>query len=156
MILRAMEIATTLGSYRVGFEPCDRNTVITRFFNGGYLCYLKTGGPMKRLLVCLTLACTSCAGNKEPLPVGPDTYTLSEREIYVAGGSDRAQEIVLGKANAHCESMGRKFAPTVMRPTWNGIPGYEVAYSCLLPGDPRLANWSVGQLPNAVVEQRIR
>jgi hypothetical protein len=77
------------------------------------------------------------------------------------GGGDRksksrSQPDVLTKANAHCESMGRKFAPTVMRPTNNGVTGYEVAYSCSLPNDPRLANWSVGQLPNAVVEQRIR
>jgi hypothetical protein len=109
---------------------------------------------MKKLVLILALACAGCA-QQTPLPAGPDTYTLSERVIYIAGGSDRAQQIVLTKANEHCESMGRKFAPTIMRPTWNGIPGYEVAYSCLVPGDPRLANWSVGQLPNAVVEQRI-
>jgi hypothetical protein len=77
-------------------------------------------------------------------PAGPDTYTLSERVAYIAGGSERAKELVLTKANAHCEKQGRKFAPTVMRSTWDGIPGYEVAFSCLLPGDPRLANWSVG------------
>jgi hypothetical protein len=90
------------------------------------------------------------------MPAGPDTYTLSERVIYAAGGSDRAKELVLTKANAHCEGQGRKFAPTIMRPTWNGVPGYEVAYGCLLPGDPRLANWSVGELPNVTVERRIR
>jgi hypothetical protein len=112
---------------------------------------------MKKLVLILALACAGCAGSKAPLPAGPDTYTLSETVIFAAGGSDRAQEIVLTKANAHCESMGRKFAPTIARPTPNGgIPGYEVVYGCLLPGDPRLANWQISPLPNAVVEQWIR
>ena len=111
---------------------------------------------MKKLVLMLALACAGCAGGSNaPLPAGPDTYTLSERIIYVAGGSDRAQQIVLTKANEHCESMGRKFAPTIARPTWNGIPGYEVTYSCLLPSDPRLANWHVGPLPNVVTDQRV-
>jgi hypothetical protein len=111
---------------------------------------------MKKLVLIPALACAGCAGDKAPLPAGPDTYTLSESVAYIAGGSDRAKEIVLTKASAHCEGMGRKFAPTIARPTWNTLPGYEVVYMCLLPGDPRMANWQVGPLPNAVVEQRIR
>jgi hypothetical protein len=82
---------------------------------------------MSRAVPALTLllsiaGCTSTTGI---VPVGPDTYILSEMRAPVRGGGAAAQVAVLSEATAFCQQQGR-----------------ELALLSLLPdGDPRIYEW---------------
>jgi hypothetical protein len=102
-----------------------------------------------------------CASSTGVLPAGPDTYTISETFAPIRGGGVEAERVALTKASAFCAEKGRQFVPNNMGQGGNlsnpyGPTGYNVTFRCLLPSDPAVANYHLGQAPNIIVEQRNR
>jgi hypothetical protein len=107
-----------------------------------------------------TALLTGCASSTGILPAGPETYTLTEKFAPIRGGSDTAEREALTKANDFCTQKGRQFVPNNMGQAGTTNPygptGYTVTFRCLLPNDPAVANYHLGQAPNVIVEQRNR
>jgi hypothetical protein len=90
-------------------------------------------------LLAVTVACTGCATTTGIVPVGPNTYAVSEMRAPALGGGPEAQRAVLAEANAFCASQGRVFSPLFMRP--DGDPytpyyptAYDATFRCMPPG----------------------
>ena len=75
--------------------------------------------------VLLLLSVAGCTGTTGILPVGPDTYTLSEMRAPVFGGGMAAREAVLSEATGFCRQQGRTLVLLDLRPD----------------GDPRTRYW---------------
>jgi len=91
------------------------------------------------LLLCAALA--GCGAGSGIIPVGPDTFALSEMRSPALGGGPEAQRIVLAEANAFCRQRGRVFVPLMMRP--DGDPftpyyptAYDATFRCVPANDP--------------------
>jgi hypothetical protein len=119
---------------------------------------------MRALAIAMALALGGCAISRSTgiLPAGPDTYTLTERFAPISGGRDEAERQALTKADAFCTEKGRKFVPSNMGQAGNlanvngPTTGYTVTFKCLLPNDPAVAAYQLGQAPNIIIEQRNR
>jgi len=94
------------------------------------------------------------------LPVGPDTYTVSENYAIARGGQLAAERVALTEANEFCEQRGRKFLPVNMTqpsPIAAISPvGYSVTFRCLSSSDPELRRPRFEASPNFVIEDRYR
>jgi hypothetical protein len=97
------------------------------------------------LLVVATAIMLSGCGSRGILPVGPDTYTLTERNAVIRSGGDEAERDALLKAHDFCTTMGRKFVPS-------NVGQATVTFKCLLPDDPAVAAYQLQQAPNVIVE----
>jgi len=65
------------------------------------------------LALVLTLA--ACGSTTGILPVGPGTYTITERFATIRGGSDTAKTDALTQANAYCAQQGKQLMSTNMK-----------------------------------------
>jgi hypothetical protein len=70
---------------------------------------------MKKCL-WLLLPLAGCAGSSGVVPVGPDTYALSEMRAPAAGGGPAARAAVLADGAAFCQRQGRSFELLEARP----------------------------------------
>jgi len=87
---------------------------------------------------------SGCAVSVGVVPVGPDTYMVSERRAPVLGGGPEAQRVALLEANEFCRQHGGVFAPLAMGPVGNayslyGPSGFTTTFRCSPPGDPASA-----------------
>ncbi len=115
-------------------------------------------------LICAAIGClTACAMSTGILPVGPDTYTITETYAPIRGGATTAEQVALTETNEFCEDKGKKFLP--MNMAEGGIPfqenlygptRYRVTFRCLAPNDPQLVRPNFEPAPNIVIEQRNR
>jgi len=99
------------------------------------------------LVVATVIMLSDCGSSRGILPVGPDTYTLTERHAVNRGGGDEAERDALLKAHDFCTTMGRKFVPS-------NVGQATVTFKCLLPNDPAVAAYQLQEAPNGIVEQR--
>jgi hypothetical protein len=90
-------------------------------------------------LACLALA--GCAAGSGVVPVGPDTYVLSEMRAPVLGGGPEAQRAVLGMAAGFCQQQGRAFRLLALVP--DGDPrtpywptAFDATFQCLAEARP--------------------
>jgi hypothetical protein len=88
----------------------------------------------------LPVALAGCATGTGIVPVGPNTYAVSEMRAPALGGGPEAQRAVLDEGNAFCAAQGRIFTPIAMRPDGDPYtPFYPTAYDatlqCLLPAE---------------------
>ena len=67
-----------------------------------------------RLTVCAALS--GCEAGSGVVPVGPDTYALSELRAPAAGGGPAAQAAVLRDSAAFCRAQGREVVMLGLRP----------------------------------------
>jgi hypothetical protein len=111
-------------------------------------------------VLTLILGFAGCSMSTGILPAGPNTYTITERDAPILGGSMAAEQNSMVEANAFCARQGRQFLPTdnaelagIMNPR---PTGYTVTFQCLLPGDPQLARGGSTRAPDAIVDQRSR
>lgn len=81
--------------------------------------------PARAATTLLALAVAACTGTTGILPVGPDTYTLSEMRAPVLGGGARAHDAVLSEAASFCQAQNRSMVLLDLRPD----------------GDPRTRYW---------------
>jgi hypothetical protein len=88
------------------------------------------------------------------LPMGPDTYTVTENVILSMGGGVAAQGKAIKEANEFCASKERQF----LAMNYQSVPqGGSVSYSLtfrLLPNDPELRRPNYRPEPNVVIEHR--
>lgn len=111
------------------------------------------------LVVMATVVVLSgCTTSTGVLPAGPDTYTLTERAAPILGGSDKAEQSALAKANKFCADQGRQFVPGNMGQAASVSnanrtnTGYVVTFKCLLPNDPALVAYQQAP-PGTVIQQ---
>ena len=100
------------------------------------------------ILVCMFLM--GCALSTGIVPVGPDTYALSEMRAPVRGGGAEAQRVVLATANDFCHRQGLKLFLLDLRP--DGDPhtvywptAFDATFQCRQTGNAtsRLAKISL-------------
>ncbi len=77
------------------------------------------------LLGMLAMGVGGCALGSGIVPIGPDTYVLSEMRAPVRGGGAEAQRVVLAEASGFCQQQGRAIVLLDLRPD----------------GDPRTQYW---------------
>ena len=78
------------------------------------------------LLLPLAAGCTATSGI---IPVGPDTYTVTEMRAPLAGGGQAAHGAVLAEAVAFCHAQGRLAVPLDVRPDGDPYtPYYPTAF----------------------------
>jgi len=109
--------------------------------------------------IALSALAAGCAYSTGILPIGPDTYTVSEHYAPARGGNSTAERVALTEANAFCEQRGRKFLPVNMsQPSSIAISpaGYSVTFRCLSPHDPDLRRPRFESSPDLVIENRER
>jgi hypothetical protein len=108
------------------------------------------GGAFMRKLIlasCLSLGACSSTG---VLPIGPDTYRITESAINSFGGQVTAEAGALKTANEYCESQGRQMlliADQRGEPTL-GSGGFSMNFRCLAPGDQELRRPNYRPTPN--------
>ncbi len=91
-----------------------------------------------RLAVCAGLS--GCAAGSGVIPVGPDTYTLSELRAPAAGGGPAARLAVLSESAAFCRAQGRAVVPLELRPDGDPTTPYwptafDVTFRCAAVDD---------------------
>src|SRR5262245_18117174 len=96
-------------------------------------------------------------GGTGVLPVGPDTYTITENAILSAGGSVAAQQRATRTATEYCTNQGRQFL-TINYQTIpkGGSDSFSLVFRCLLPNDPELRRPTLQPMPNVLIENRAR
>jgi hypothetical protein len=89
--------------------------------------------------------CSAAARVTQPLPVGPDTYTVSARVPH--GGTVSAREAALSAANQQCARLSKqllvlKSSSNIDLNENNEIANdkdvIDVTFRCLAPSDPEL------------------
>jgi len=86
----------------------------------------------------MALTMTGCAASTGVVPIGPDTYALSEMRAPVRGGGPEAWRVLLAEAAEFCQRQGRVFSLLDLRPNSDPYSRYyPVAFSamfqCLVP-----------------------
>ncbi len=89
--------------------------------------------PMTRQFLLATLLCLAgCGTTTGIVPVGPDTYTVSEMRSPVLGGGGEARRVVLTEADAFCRRQGRSLQPLSLRPDGDPYtPYYPTAFDAV-------------------------
>ncbi len=95
---------------------------------------------------CLVLALAGCATGSGIVPIGPDTYTVSELRAPVRGGGAEARRVVLAESEAFCRQQGRVFVPLYLAPAGDPFTPYyptafDATFKCLDPGDQAVARF---------------
>jgi hypothetical protein len=93
------------------------------------------------LMALVALCVTGCGSTTGIVPVGPDTYALSEMRAPVLGGGLEARRIVMAKAIEFCQQQRRVFMPLDLRP--DGDPrtpyyptAFDATFRCAAPNGP--------------------
>ena len=91
---------------------------------------------LRQLLFLLTIlpaaACTQTSGI---IPLGPNTYTVSEMRAPAVGGGPAARDAVVAEAAAFCTRQGRTVVPLELRPDGDPYTPYyptafDATFSC--------------------------
>jgi hypothetical protein len=104
--------------------------------------------PLRITLTAAVIAacCAACSSARvtQPLPVGPDTYTVSARTPH--GGTASARDAALSAANQQCARLSKQL---LVLTSSNNIELNEnrdivsditdVTFRCLAAGDPELS-----------------
>ena len=102
--------------------------------------------PLLLLLICITLVgcSTSCV-----IPMGPDTYTISE---HSARGPGVAKTVALKKANEFASSKGKYMIP--VRET-TGVTydfTYELVFRLVDKNDPEYQRTNLQKVPDVIIK----
>jgi hypothetical protein len=93
-----------------------------------------------RALLFIPCVLSGCATGTGIVPVGPNTYTVSEMRAPALGGGPEAERAVLAESNAFCAAQGRIFAPVAMHPDGDPFtPYYPTAYDAIFQCLPQEA-----------------
>jgi hypothetical protein len=107
-------------------------------------------------VVFASFALAACQSSG-PVPIGPDTYTLSSAGGFFtfSGGSVNAD--LFREANAFCQSQGRQVMAVNTRSVDSGYgtPAQgTISFRCLLPGDPGLRRPTMQPVPNTFIQTK--
>ncbi len=94
----------------------------------------------------LASALAGCATGSGIVPIGPDTYTVSELRAPVRGGGAEARRVVLAESDAFCRQQRRVFVPLYLAPAGDPFTPYyptafDATFRCLDPGDPEMVKF---------------
>jgi hypothetical protein len=103
--------------------------------------------------LALALALAACASTTGILPVGPGTYTITERFAPIRGGSHTAKTDALTQANAYSAQQGKQLMSTNMN---TGDRSFELVFKCVTADEAAASNYKVQTAPNIVIENRGR
>jgi putative hemolysin len=106
-IIVALWSPRSRGNYRVRRSCCTLSLAREGFRK------MRTVTNGASLALVLTLA--ACGSTTGILPVGPGTYTITERFATIRGGSDTAKTDALTQANAYCAQQGKQLMSTNMK-----------------------------------------
>jgi len=91
----------------------------------------------------MVIGLAACSMSTGVLSIGPDTYSLTEKDAPILGGSIKAQQSAAADAQAYCQKQGRVFVAVTQTETAPradfGSTGYSLTFMCLMSGDPRLS-----------------
>lgn len=97
----------------------------------------------------LPICVGACAVGSGVVPLGPDSFTITERRAPVLGGAFEAKKVALTEAAQFCAGKGQQFFAVSEKegafPRNNpwGNTDYTVNFQCLASDDPRLRGGSV-------------
>ena len=109
--------------------------------------------------VAVLSGCAIPTASTGVVPVGSNSYTISERFRPILGSVEGDQRSTLAKAEAFCTQQGRKAVPTANEAADPGPYGpevYTLEFQCLLPNEAAAANVQAGQGSAATVGQQKR
>jgi hypothetical protein len=97
-----------------------------------------------------------CASSSGVLPVGPDTYMISNNRSGWRGGSEAAKSEAITSANAHCSQMGKQVMVTnvATERRREGAGSADITFQCLAEGDSDLYRPKYEKEPDTVIEDR--
>lgn len=85
--------------------------------------------PFCAMAAVMTAGLAACGTSTGVVPMGPDTYSLSEMRSPALGGGLEARRVVLIEANDFCRRQGRVFVPLDLRPDGDPrTPYYPTAF----------------------------
>lgn len=100
--------------------------------------------PARQIVAVIVSATVAgCAASSGILPVGPNTYTVTERFSVIRGGSLVAEQTALSEANDFCAQRGQQFVAIDMMMlasisnASNTNTGYSVTFRCALAANPQ-------------------
>ncbi len=91
---------------------------------------------LRRLfIVSAALPAAACAASSGVIPVGPNTYTISELRAPAVGGGHAARDAVVAESAAFCSRLGRTVVPLELRPDGDPYTPYyptafDATFSC--------------------------
>lgn len=109
---------------------------------------------MKWAIICCALLLAGCSTVSDVLPIGKDTYMVTS-EVYGFKTSNDAEEMTIKRANAYCESLGKKML--LANISGGGVYGFsprtnQLVFQCLSANDPAFTRTQLQKEPNTVIE----
>lgn len=103
------------------------------------------------LAIAALLTLTACATITEIVPAGKDTYVIAGEDSFeeISGASIKTD--LYKKANAHCETMGKKLLPLNESVSSHTA---ELRFRCLNEDDPECLRPNMESVPNVRIETK--
>ena len=79
---------------------------------------------LRRAMMLLLPALAGCAMTSGIVPVGPDTYAVSEMRSPAMGGGEEAKRVLLAETDAFCRQQHKVFLAIDMRPDGDPYTAY--------------------------------
>jgi hypothetical protein len=97
-----------------------------------------------RLILLVLPMLAGCAFSTGIVPIGPDTYAMSEMRAPALGGGPEARRVLLAETHAFCQQQNRVFVPVTLRPDGDPLTPYyptafDATFRCLDARDPEVA-----------------
>jgi len=97
--------------------------------------------------IAISLMVAACASITDVVPAGKDTYVVAGDSEINSGASVKTD--LYKKANAHCETMGKKLLPVNESVSSQAA---ELRFRCLEEDDPEYVRPVMESVPNVRIE----
>jgi len=93
------------------------------------------------LMALVAVSVAGCGSTTGIVPIGPDTYVLSEMRAPVLGGGPEARRVVMAEASGFCQRQGRGAILLDLRPDGDPFTPYyptafDATFQCAAPVVP--------------------
>ena len=105
----------------------------------------------KLLAGAATLMVVACASVTEVVPAGKDTYVVAGDDALEGTSGANIKTDLYKKANAHCETMGKKLLP--LNETVSSYTA-ELRFRCLEEDDPEYVRPIMESVPDVRIESK--
>ncbi len=87
------------------------------------------------VILLAAVPAAACSATSGVVPLGPDTYAISEMRAPIVGGGPAARDAVVAESAAFCTRLGRKVVPLELRPDGDPFTPYyptafDATFSC--------------------------
>ena len=118
---------------------------------------------MRRVLFLASLVnialLSACASPGGPVPMGKDTYMLSNTGAWSWSAGAELKGELFREADAFCRGQGKNLMPestATKDANFSQFAHAELQFRCLADGDPELKRPTMVQAPNVVIENRTK